>query len=488
MKTFIVIVAFFVGLAVGADYETVGGNSHRTGYNPDWSGPRDGNVFWTATTLPSTLGMQVYTWDTLCVVGRYTFSPNRITVACHDLMSGDTVWTRNWSGTGKYLPFGVHDGRLYVRDFKETQHDSVFCISMATGEILWRSEHNVGLGIIWSAAFTDDGDLLVPGDSHRIFLLDHETGDTLWSCYRLIPTTGGECICVHGDRAFSWKGASNTPKRICAIDLATGVITDSSEGLPGSGSQQMQFTVGPGGVVYAPRDGGDLHALRYSPATGFTELWSAACDGGVGMQLGVGPDSTLYIPRGRRLFRLDHQTGATLDSSPELTSGDDLVPRISIDKDGYLYLSTGTYSGGGTWNLAPDLDTLWFDPMNSTYYTGPAVGKYGITVVSGPGNVIKAYEPAMGIAQERGSGPVARPALSARPSVFSDRVYIEPGPVLEGVGTVTVHDALGRLVREVSFESGRASWDGRDAAGNRVAPGVYVLRAGSSLARVTLQR
>ena len=480
----IFMLVVMAGLTSAGDWETVGGNSQHNGLNPDCTGPRDGVVLWEKTTLPSTLGMQVYTWDTLCVVGRYTFSPNRITLACHSMYTGDTVWTRNYTGSGKYLPFGCRDGRLYVRDFKETQHDTLFCIDMLTGDILWQSEHRVGLGIVWSAAFTDSGDLLVPGDNHRIFRINHETGDSVWSCHRVIPTTGGECICVYGDYAFSWKGAIGIPIRMVAIDLATGVIVDSTDGLPGDGDQEMPFSIGLDGTIYAPRDGGDLHALQYTDS-GFVELWRAEYGGSVWMQFGVGPDSSVYIPRGRKLFRLDHRTGAALDSSPPLTAADDLVPRIAVDRDGFLFVSTGTYSGGGIRCLTPSLDTVWSDPMSSTYYTGPALGFGGITVVAGPGSTIKAYQPTVGIA---GPPPVIRrrPVLRADPNPFRRRTLISCGPAARPGTAADIYDALGRKVRTLVFTAGSAAWDGRDDDDRRVAPGVYVVRVNNHRTAVTV--
>lgn len=471
--------ALLVALALpGAaqDWQTVGGNSMRTGLSP-WSGPRHRVLAWEAVTLPAIIPLQAFTGDSFCVTGRYTFNPNKIDVVCHSLVTGETLWTRNWSGTGKYLPFGLRDGRIYIRNFKETQHDTLLCADLATGDILWVSPQRVDLGIVWSAAFTDDGDLLVPGDSHRILRINHLDGELVWACRRVIPSTGGECIGVWGDRAFSFKGALNTPKRIIAIDLATGAIIDSSDILPGDGDQEVPFTVGPGGVVYAPRDGGELHALQYTDA-GFVEKWRVPYGGSVWMQFAVDADSSILIPRGSRLYRLDHRTGAALDSSPPLTTDQSpITPRVSVDRHGYSYLTTGTYQHGGIWCLSPELDSVWFDPVATCYYTGPAMSLWG-TVVPLAGSTIRCYAHPLGIATP--AALAARVRLTAGPSPFRSATRVR----LAEPGMVTVYDALGREVTRFAAGSAGTAWDGRDRHGAHLPAGAYLLRAGGEQLRL----
>jgi hypothetical protein len=243
----------------------------------------------------------------------------------------------------------------------------------------------------------------------------------------------------------------------------------------------MPFAVGPGNVVYCQRDGGRFHAFQHTD-TGFVELWNADPFGASPwMNYGIAPDSTVLVPRGRRLLRLDHHTGAVLDSSTELTSSDDLAPRVAVDKDGWVYLATGIYQGGGTVCLDPDLEVAWTDPMTSTYYTGPALGKYGITVVAGPGSTIKAWDPAMGVVEGRPDSPRTG-ALTCSPSLFRRATLVRaPAPT-----RVAVFDALGRAVRTLATGPQGATWDGRDDNRVRLPAGAYILRAGTEQTRVLL--
>lgn len=89
------------------------------------------------------------------------------------------------------------------------------------------------------------------------------------------------------------------------------------------------------------------------------------------------------------------------------------------------------------------------------------------------------------------AGRRTAPALVVRPSVSAGPVMICPPP---GARAVCVYDAGGRMVRR--FATGGSSaiilWDGKDAADNRVSPGVYYVSAevssGRAIDRVTITR
>jgi hypothetical protein len=99
--------------------------------------------------------------------------------------------------------------------------------------------------------------------------------------------------------------------------------------------------------------------------------------------------------------------------------------------------------------------------------------------LAGPPTLI--YEgPATAAAGEGRPAPAAR-ALVAAPNPFAARTVIRGGGAGEAL---RIYDAGGRLVRAIGADDGAgASWDGRDARGRRVAPGMYVLRAVGTPAR-----
>jgi hypothetical protein len=77
----------------------------------------------------------------------------------------------------------------------------------------------------------------------------------------------------------------------------------------------------------------------------------------------------------------------------------------------------------------------------------------------------------------------ARPAvaLAVRPSVISGRAVFSLGLEGRGGATLEIFDAAGNPARrfEVAAGTGSLGWDGTDAAGNRLADGVYFCRLSS---------
>jgi hypothetical protein len=138
-----------------------------------------------------------------------------------------------------------------------------------------------------------------------------------------------------------------------------------------------------------------LHALRDN-GSAITELWNYAtvlCSTVAWTQFGCGPDSTLYVPNGRKIFRFNHQTGIPMDSSEELVTSGNLVPRISIGPNGLVYVGNGASdpAQGRFYGLTANLQTMWSAAATYNYYSGPAIGQYGILVFSGGGTNITAY-------------------------------------------------------------------------------------------------
>jgi hypothetical protein len=491
MRTILLLPALLAA-ATAQDWPTVGGNNEHNGFKSECFGPVERRVLWEATALPSNLGMQVYIDQNRVLTTRYTFSPFTATLVCHDLWTGDTVWTRLYRPDGKFIPMGASNGRLYSRNFRESGHDSIFCTDVATGELLWQSRWTAPLGIVWCAVFAGNGDPITPCAEFGIARLDHLTGDTVWTNPRPIPNTGAEWLAMTDTIVFAWEGLGiNRPKYLIAVSANTGRTLCRTPELPGDGDQELPFVVGPDRHVYGQRDGGLFYCWQLTD-TGFAERWTATGYGGSTWQnYGVGPYNRVYVPRGGRLLSLDSHTGGVADSSPLLAPAD-ITPRISVDGLGNVFATVTTSTGsGGVWALSPGLDTLWHDELNYGYFSGPALAGGEVMVVAGAGTTLRAYQGPVGVAQAPDNRANARIAASPNPFGASVRFSLghwSSGPLL-------IHDASGRRVRTLATAPSSITttlWDGRDESGRRVAPGTYFCRTvtedGPALIRVVLSR
>jgi hypothetical protein len=386
---------------ISGDWITIGGNSQRNGLSPE-IGPSAATVFWNKPTLSSYWGMQVFIYGNKCVTSRYiSLSPLTAPLVCHDLNTGDTLWTRNYASNGVMVVMGFNNNRIYVRNFQQQGFDTMYAVNPDNGNIIWKSNFTLERGITWAAAFAANGDLIVPGSGTKsIMRINSATGDTVWTRYRTIPNTGAETMCIYGNTLYTWEGSLVTPKRICAIDVNTGVIKYYSSSLPGDGDQEIPFSIGINGTIYAVRDGGKLYALKDN-GTGFAELWNYQPSGTMGTysQFGCAPDSTVYIPSGRKILHFNHQTGTVIDSSIDIAATGTINPRITVGADGKVYAGNGasTPSEGKVYCFTSSLSQIWSYDLPYNYYSGPALGSNGIMVVNGNGSSIIAFRTAVGI-------------------------------------------------------------------------------------------
>lgn len=470
MKYF--LIGFLISnIALAGDWITVGGNSMRNGLATE-NGPTTNQLFWTKYSPPSFTGHQIFTFGTKFVTSRHTLSPMRAVLACHSLLTGDTLWVRNYSPTGVMIVMGFNNNKIYARNFQQQGYDTIYAINPDNGSVIWRSNFTVERGIVWTAAFASNGDLIIPGSGTRsIMRINHLNGDTVWTRYRVIPNTGAECLCVYGNTVYAFEGSITTPKRVMAIDLNNGAIKYYSPSLPGDGDQEIPFSIGPNGTIYVIRDGGRLHALRDN-GTAIVELWNYQTvpnATGAWSQFGCGPDSTVYIPNGRRIYRFNHQTGIPMDSSEELVANGNLVPRISVGPNGLVYVGNGASdpSQGKFFGLTANLQTMWSIAATYNYYSGPAIGQYGILVFSGGGTSITAYYTPVGITGNRNGLAEYFKLEQNYPNPFNARTVIGYQLMVNGFVTLDIFDILGKSVTNLvsrKMEPGRyeAMWDTQD--------------------------
>lgn len=377
-------------------WTTVGGNSNRDGLidNPYITGSLTRNY-----TADNTIwGMQIFSYGNKFVTTRYTsLSPLKAVVNAFTYFGSSTTPLWRFEKTGAvYVVMGFNNDKVYVRDFQQGGNDSIFALNADNGSVIWRSNHTVERGIIWTAAFTSNGDLILPGSgSKRIMRINHMTGDTVWTNNRIIPNTGAECLCVNGNTVYAFQGGLTTPKTIIAIDANTGQIKYSSPELPGDGDQEIPFSISKNGMIYAIRDGGLMYAIKDNGSS-LNIRWSRPVLHPMGTysQIGIARDSSIYIPYGRKIYRLDHTNGNALDSSVEIASSGTINPRFLIGASGELYVGNGaSVPLEGKYikfdRALQNQIQIVFAPSN--YYSGPAFGGFSLSptiLMAGAGDQI----------------------------------------------------------------------------------------------------
>lgn len=389
-----VFTATFLASSARADWPTVGGSSARNGQSAI-TGPASAQVLWQGTQS-GWFGGQVYIQGDKLVLMRFQ-GLDIAPIVCHDLNTGTELWSVDFPGpASRSVPLGFRDGQVYGLNFQESQHDTVYALNPASGAVLWRGAHTLAQGIIASAVYTANGDLILAGSNLQLIRVNHLTGATVWALNRPLPNTGAEALAAYGNKVYGWKGYLNTAKELTAWDMETGAELYSLP-LPGDGDQEIPHIVGPNGTIYVKRDGGLLYAIEDN-GSGLSIRWSHSTVGAqTYSQWGVGLDGSVYVPDGVNLVRLDAATGAELNRSPALiSSSTTLNVRVTVGANGTIYVCNGGYADGAVYALTPDLQVLWSDPIMAITYAGPALGQGGTMAVSGSGDILKVYRTSAG--------------------------------------------------------------------------------------------
>ena len=466
------------------NWSTVGGNSNRTGYNDGFFGGAGG--FLHIYSSPNTIwGMQIFTNNNRIATTRYvSLNPLKAIVAAYNSFSFNTSWTYG-SETGVFVVMGFNDDKVYVRDFRQNGNDSIFALNADDGSVIWRSDFTVERGIIWTAVFADNGDLILPGSgAKRIMRINHMNGDTVWTNSRIIPNTGAENMCVNGNTLYAWQGGLTTPKTIIAIDINAGQIKYSSNTLPGDGDQEIPMTVSESGVVYCIRDGGLMYALKDN-GNGFTELWNKIVPHPVGTysQIGINRDSSVYIPFEKKVYRLDHTNGNAIDSSAELISSGTMNPRFAFDGSRNVYIGNGASdpSQGKYFFLEANLQGLIKEiPMPYNYYSGPAEGgelSNPKILICGAGNEIRSYEYFLqGISGSESQSPDQFTLHQNFPNPFNPVTIIKYQCIMYNEVSLKVFDVLGNEIVTLVNEKQNAGSYSVTFDGSSLSSGVYFYR------------
>ncbi len=378
----------FLPLCAAADWSTMGGTSQRDG-RMDFVGPEDATLRWTVND-PCLFAGPIYSDGDYAVMMRFNtigYSP----LLCVDVNTGDELWTLDLPGENvRSLPVGFRDSQIYAVGFGESGMDTLYAINPSNGSIIWNAESQLHQGIIASAAFADNGDLIVNGVpsqyDHHLTRIDHETGEIVWQTDRVCAVVGGsEHVCVYGDRVYGWDGG------LGQLEFTTWTLDTGVElygiSLPGDGDQEIPFTVTADSAIYIIRDGGDLFRLR-DTGSDFEIVWQQPVEFGmiapIGCHFAVLGDGDVVVPHGDRIKRHDSNAGTVIATSGDLVSADYMgYPRFAIDNNDTIYMSTGTSDGRLIALDSSNLSELWDFPITNQHYGAPAVGQNGDIITAG---------------------------------------------------------------------------------------------------------
>lgn len=475
------LASLIIAPAFADDWTSLGGNARHDGRSAD-TGPAAADLAW-QTTSTALFGGPMYIAGDRLVTMRFR-SISVAPIVCHDLATGAQLWSVDFAGANsRSVPRGVHDGRVIATNFQETQQDTLVALDLATGARLWTSPVRAPLGIVWTACFTDDGDVVLPCAGDDIARLDATDGHAVWTIPRTIPNTGAEAVCVHGPSVYGFEGTITTPKVLTAWDLATGARRYSSPPLPGDGDQEIPPTIAPDGTIYVKRDGGLLYAL-VDDGTQITIRWSRPLDAYYySGHLAVGHDGSIYCPDATRLLRLDPANGGEIGHTASLIDAAPLNARMVVDAVGTLFVGNSGATDGRLFAFAADLTPLWSTPVSGMTYGGPALGGGGYLAVSGGGTTLQVFRSAPTAVVAAGS--LTALGLQGAPNPCQGETTFRFALPSAAPASLTIYDVAGRVVRTLAagavFAAGEQAitWDGRDEAGRHVGSGVYLARVAS---------
>lgn len=441
-----VLVLALVVSAPAGDWVTGGGNPWRSGLTDEIGPARREDIAWQGT-IPGIFGMPVFIWQDKLVTMRFQ-SIDYAPIVCHDLATGETLWTRDFPGANsRSLPIGFRDGRVYAINFQESQHDTLYALDAADGHIVWQGRITTWMSITESASFAPDGDLLVTAANFKIARVNCATGDTVWTADRVWPVTGSADICVSDSTVYAYSGDIGS-FFVNAWDLATGRFkyrTRLVDTHPGGPLPQSAPMVGDDGTVYAHKPGDNVTALE-DTGDSLRVLWTHEVSGdsfyySIFSHFAVGPDRSVYCGSHGRVQRLDPATGVCIDSSPFIQDPTSIYfgLRMAVGADSTVYVTTGT-SNAALYALTRDLRILWADTMPNLNTSGPALAQ-GVLAVAGAGNTLKVYRGQTGI---RETGPGATQPFPVRATAAGGIIRLEFALPVSGWVAVRVYDAAGR--------------------------------------------
>ncbi len=385
-----------IQLALAAGWPTTGGNSQHNG-QASVVGPSAPQILWSRTDL-ATHGSQVYVEGDRMVALRNRGPGNDAPLVCYDLLTGEELWSVDFSDDGSSMPIGFRDGRVYAVDLRFSGHDDVYALNPVDGSILWAAPGISFFGLGAGLTFTTDGDLLLPG-ADSLARLDQANGLILWQAAWSLTSANTPRLGVFQDTVYSLERAGITGGvALVARDAATGSRLYASAPIPPLPGQILPMFLGPDGAIYVLRSASDpalnptIHALE-DTGTELIERWHApiAVNPDFGGQYAIGIDGSLILVSedGRSLVRRDPWTGAVLSTSDPLSGTVTIGPALTVDPTGLVYaaLGRGHAEGDRLYAMDSNLAILWSTPFPGAAFSAPALAESGLLAMSGRSSV-----------------------------------------------------------------------------------------------------
>ncbi|MCD4829966.1 MAG: PQQ-binding-like beta-propeller repeat protein [Candidatus Cloacimonetes bacterium] len=378
-----------------------GGNPARNGQQPV-CGPTTVTERWSGG--PYTAFAQQHITDGNIVVMARCQTPSDplhgATIVACDITNGSVLWEMELpvdfpTTDGRSRVSGMRDGRVFAtRSGSGSDGAHMYALDADTGAQLWQSEALINECATEGCSFASNGDLIV-GNFSSVVRIDANDGSTVWSLNRIAPSSDGLQVAVFSHCGYTWEATAAGP-RMLALDLDTGTVLYASDSEVGANVQQVGPFVGPDGTVFAPRTQNipatDCLVCYDDTGAGFVERWRTELGYVPFASFGVGPDGSIYsYSQDDEVIRLDPSTGVVLHTSPPITNGINLFPRMAIDQAGIVFVTAGGGNGGYIYAFSPDLNLLWSEMIGNINLGGPALADDGTLLVGAGGTIFKAY-------------------------------------------------------------------------------------------------
>jgi PKD repeat protein len=366
------------------EWNICGGNPSRNGLSPI-PGPQTPAIVWQGTE-PGLFGFPIFIENNILVTSRFVSLTNS-PVVCHDLNTGQLLWTADvTNGTGRSIPIGARDGRVYVMRFLEgVNGDSLKALDALTGATLWVADELIRPATMIGCTFASNGDLIVEGNL-SLLRIDATDGSTVWETSIYPWVLGYLCPVVFGNTVYVQQNALES---ITAIDINTGAIKYTTAIEPYGGNVQTILMVGTDGILYAQTTdaGGQVSAIEDN-GDSLQVLWSTPTVGySVFSYMAESPDSTIYAPSNGKIMRLLKSTGEIIDSTDALGSPSLFIAMVSVGSDGKVYISTGS-----TFQCTnPDLTPIFTETIPDLNTSACALGPNNLLAISGSGTDLRVY-------------------------------------------------------------------------------------------------